>query len=145
MLQSFDGAKARSSAGLRGRILGALPERTVAVMAVVPTHATLRDWLGDLVGADVPGRTLMAVAAGAIAVMLAVIHALQAKYYLWPSAELKNIHVNMSAVLVFLVLALRTTAEQSWRRRLLIALAAIAAIPLIYIHVEHDALVLDRR
>ena len=86
-------------------------------MAVGPTHATLRDWLGDLVGADVPGRMLMAVAAAAIAIALAVIHALQAKYYFWPSAQLKNVHVNMSAVLVFLVLALRTTAEQSWRRR----------------------------
>ena len=113
-------------------------------MSAAPTHATLRDWLGDLVGADVPGRVLMAVATGAIAVALAVIHALQAKYYVWPSGQLKSIHVNMSAALVFLVLALRTTAEQTWRRRALILMAAIAAVPLVYIHVEHDAIVQDR-
>jgi TRAP transporter 4TM/12TM fusion protein len=113
-------------------------------MAVVPTQGILRDWLGDLVGADLPGRTLLTVAAGAIALALALLHALQAKYYFWPSAQLKNIHVNMSAVLVFLALALRTTAEQSGRRRLLVVLAAIAAIPLIYIHVEHDAIIRDR-
>lgn len=113
-------------------------------MVVDPTHATLRAWLGDLVGADQPGRTLLTAVAAAIAIALAVIHALQAKYYLWPSALLKNVHVNMSAVLVFLVLALRTTAEQSWRRRLLIVLAAIATVPLVYIHVEHDAIIRDR-
>ena len=113
-------------------------------MAGVPTHTTLRDWLGDLVGADAPGRIPLTVAAGGIAIALAVIHALQAKYYFWPSAQLKNVHVNMSAVLVFLVLALRTTAEQSWRRHLLIVLAAIAAVPLIYIYVEHDTIIRDR-
>ena len=81
-------------------------------MAVGPTQATLRAWLGDLVGADQPGRTLLTIVAAATAVALAVIHALQAKYYYWPSAQLKNVHVNMSAVLVFLMLALRTTAER---------------------------------
>ena len=120
------------------------PKRTIVIMSGPPTHATLRNWLGDLVGADVPGRMLMAVVAGAIAIALAVMHALQAKYYLWPSGQLKSIHVNMSAVLVFLVLALRTTAEQSWRRRALILMAAIAAVPLVYIHVEHDAIIQDR-
>ena len=120
------------------------PERTIVTMAGVPTHTTLRDWLGDLVGADAPGRIPLTVAAGGIAMALAVIHALQAKYYFWPSAQLKNVHVNMSAVLVFLVLALRTTAEQSWRRHLLIVLAAIAAVPLIYIYVEHDTIIRDR-
>ena len=107
-------------------------------------HAAVRGWLGDLVGTEPHGRLILAIASGAIAIVLALIHALQAKYYFWPSGILKNVHVNLSAVLVLLALALRTSEAQVWRRRGLILLAAIAAVPLVYIHVEHEALISER-
>lgn len=105
-------------------------------------NARLRAWLGDLKGLDLPGGVPLAVAVGVVAVALALAHVVQAKTYTLPSALLKNIHVNMSAVLVFLLFALRS--GPGWRRKAAIMLAAVAAVPLVYIHVEHDAIITDR-
>jgi TRAP transporter 4TM/12TM fusion protein len=79
-----------------------------------------------------------------VAIAYAVAHAVQAKYYLLPSGQLKNLHVNMGAVLALLMMASRTDRPQRLRRGILIVLAALAAIPLVYIHREHGALVTDR-
>lgn len=86
----------------------------------------------------------MAIVAGVAAIALALIHMAQAKLYFLPSALLKNVHVNLSATLIFLLLALRSAEDQRWARRVYILLAAFAAIPLVYIHLEHDAIIRDR-
>jgi TRAP transporter 4TM/12TM fusion protein len=113
-------------------------------MDALSRQSALRGWLGDLIGTDQPARSILAIATGALAILLALIHMVQARFYIWPSGVLKNVHVNMSVALVFLVLALRTSESQSWRRHLLIAMAAIAAVPLVYIHLEHDAIISER-
>lgn len=104
----------------------------------------LERWIGKLPGHGIPGRAPLALLCAGIAIVLAVVHMVQAQYFLLPSALLKSFHVNMSAVLVFLLAALRTRPEQILRRRVLIAMAAMAAVPLLYIHVEHDDIIADR-
>lgn len=106
------------------------------------TGGTLRAWLGDLKGLDRDGSRALAIAAGLVAIGLALVHVVQAKTYTLPSALLKNVHVNMSAVLVFLLFALRSSP--GWKRKAAILLALVAAVPLVYIHVEHDAIITDR-
>ena len=104
----------------------------------------LRRWLGDLPALDTPGGAALAVLTAAVAVGMALIHIIQALDFTLSSGQFKSIHVNLGAVLVFLLLAGRAPAEQRWRRRLYILAAAVAAIPLIYIHVQHDEIVETR-
>ena len=103
-----------------------------------------RDWFGDLVAPGASVHRLLTIVTAVVAISYAVAHAVQANYYLLPSGQLKSLHVNMGAVLVFLMLASRTERTQRLRRGILIGLAVLAAIPLAYIHHEHDALVSDR-
>ena len=104
----------------------------------------LRRWLGDLPALDTPGGAALAVLTAAVAVGMALIHIIQALDFTLSSGQFKSIHVNLGAILVFLLLAGRAPAEQRWRRRLYILAAAVAAIPLIYIHVQHDEIVETR-
>lgn len=106
----------------------------------------LERWVGKLPGAGLPGRMPLAVACAAVAVAMALVHIVQAQFFLLPSAQLKSLHVNIAAVLVFMLAALRTAPGRRTRRRLLLALAAAAAaaLPLAYIHIEHDAIIADR-
>lgn len=105
---------------------------------------TLRSWLGDIVNSNNPVNALLAVSAGILAIALALIHALQSQFYFLSSGELKNVHVNLSCVLIFMVLALKTSPDQQWRRRLMVAMAVLAAVPLVYIQAEHNAIVHER-
>ena len=105
---------------------------------------TWRNWFGDLVAPGASVHRSLIIVTAIVAIAYAVAHAVQAKYYLLPSGQLKNLHVNMGAVLAFLMMASRTDRPQRLRRGILIVLAALAAIPLVYIHREHGALVTDR-
>ncbi len=105
---------------------------------------TWRNWFGDLVAPGASVHRSLIIVTAIVAIAYAVAHAVQAKYYLLPSGQLKNLHVNMGAVLAFLMMASRTDRAQRLRRGILIVLAALAAIPLVYIHHEHGALVTDR-
>jgi TRAP transporter 4TM/12TM fusion protein len=105
---------------------------------------TWRNWFGDLVAPGASVHRALIIVTAIVAIAYAVAHAVQAKYYLLPSGQLKNLHVNMGAVLAFLMMASRTDRPQRLRRGILIVLAALAAIPLVYIHREHGALVTDR-
>ena len=113
-------------------------------MSNTDAPATLRSWLGDIVNSDDPLNAALAISVGILAIALALIHALQSQFYFLSSGELKNIHVNLSCVLIFMVLALRTPPDQPWRRWLMVAMAVLAAIPLVYIQAEHDAIVHER-
>jgi TRAP transporter 4TM/12TM fusion protein len=75
---------------------------------------------------------------------MAVIHIVQTVDFTLPSGQFKSIHVNLAAVLVFLLLAGRTPLQKPWLRRLFVVAAMIAAIPLVYIQVEHDSIVDSR-
>ncbi len=105
---------------------------------------TWRNWFGDLVAPGASVHRSLIIVTAIVAIAYAVAHAVQAKYYLLPSGQLKNLHVNMGAVLALLMMASRTDRPQRLRRGILIVLAALAAIPLVYIHREHGALVTDR-
>lgn len=105
---------------------------------------TWRNWFGDLVAPGAAVHRALTIVTAIVAIAYAVAHAVQANYYLLPSGQLKNLHVNMGAVLAFLMMASRTDRAQRLRRGILIVLAALAAIPLVYIHREHGALVTDR-
>lgn len=104
----------------------------------------LKRWLGDLPALDAPSGTALALGTAAVAVGMALFHIVQTIDFTLPSGQFRNIHVNLGAILVFLLVAGRTPPQQWWRRRLCILGAAIAAIPLVYIHVEHDSIVESR-
>ena len=101
-------------------------------------------WADDILGrADAPAPRI-AMLAGAIAIAMAGLHVFQTQTFWFPTGQFKNIHVNLAAVLVFLVAAESTPASRPWSRRAMLSMAAIAAVPLIYVHVEYQALVEER-
>jgi hypothetical protein len=71
-----------------------------------------RRWLGDLPALDAPRGTTLALATAAVAVSMAVIHIVQTVDFTLPSGQFKSIHVNLAAVLVFLLLAGRTPLQK---------------------------------
>ncbi len=103
-----------------------------------------RRWLGDENEATDRTGVAIALAAAAVALLMALLHAYQTLYYYFSSAQFKNIHVNLAAVLLFLVMACRAPPDRSWRRPSFLVMAVLAAVPLVYIHVEHDALISER-
>jgi TRAP transporter 4TM/12TM fusion protein len=113
-------------------------------MAKASGTSSAQRWMGNIPGVEIPGRAPIALACAGLAILLAVVHIIQAQFFLLPSALLKSFHVNLSVVLVFMFAALGTAPEQQRRRRICLLLAAIAAVPLVYIHVEHDAIIADR-
>jgi TRAP transporter 4TM/12TM fusion protein len=103
-----------------------------------------RHWLGDIPGLATSGGVPIALIAGALALAMALIHIVQAITFALPSGQFKSLHVNLGTVLIFLLLAAKTGPRRAWSRGLYLLMAAAAAIPLLYIHLEHDSLVYDR-
>ena len=87
-------------------------------MADSATGDRLRRWFGDLPALDAPGGAALAVLTAAVAVGMALIHVVQTLDFTLSSGQFKNIHVNLGAILIFLLLAGRAPPEQRWRRRL---------------------------
>jgi TRAP transporter 4TM/12TM fusion protein len=103
-----------------------------------------RSWLGDIPGATARSGLPIALAAGAVALAMALIHIFQAITYALPSGQFKSLHVNLTTVLIFLLLAAKTGPQRVWLHGLYLLMAVAAAIPLLYIHLDHDNLVHDR-
>src|SRR5919108_5628261 len=99
-----------------------------------------RHWLGDIPGLATSGGVPIALIAGALALAMALIHIVQAITFALPSGQFKSLHVNLATVLIFLLLAAKTGPRRAWPRGLYLLMAAAAAIPLLYIHLEHDSL-----
>lgn len=100
------------------------------------------DRLHDIFGQRDAAAPRLALLAGSVALALAALHAWQAFAFFFPTGQFKNIHVNLAAVLVFLAAAAQERRAGS--RAALAAMAALAAVPLAYIHLEYDDLVETR-
>lgn len=101
-------------------------------------------WADDIVGKTDAPAPRIAVLAGLVALAMTALHVFQTQTFWFPTGQFKNIHVNLAAVLVFLVAAESTPDARPWARRALLAMAAIAVVPLVYVHVEYQDLVEER-
>jgi TRAP transporter 4TM/12TM fusion protein len=77
-----------------------------------------------------------------LALIAAAIHLYQTATYALPSGQFKNLHVGLSLIVVYLSLA--EVAQKSAAKYLRIVLALLCLLPLVYIHLQFDALISDR-
>ncbi|MDA0991089.1 MAG: hypothetical protein O3A51_10105, partial [Verrucomicrobia bacterium] len=87
---------------------------------------------------EAPGVTALALV---VAVTMAAIHLAQAYVYFLPAGQFKNLHIGFAVLLTFLSLLEGVPRERVWARRWLVLLALVTLVPLLYIHVEYQALV----
>ena len=81
----------------------------------------------------------------AVAVAMALLHLWQAYLFVLPSGQFKNLHLGLSLMLTFLAAATAAGARhQRLAQKLLLGLAFLTLVPLVYIHVEYQALVTQR-
>ena len=76
-----------------------------------------------------------------VAVGTAVVHMAQIYVFFLPSGQFKNLHLGLA----FLAALEATPRERGGRRAAWAALALLALVPLVYIHVEYEALVRVRK
>jgi TRAP transporter 4TM/12TM fusion protein len=79
-----------------------------------------------------------------IAIGMAGLHLAQTAYFVLPSDQMKNLHLGLSLILVFLVGYERTGAAGGIAKHVFLVLAAASVVPVVYIHVEYTALVTER-
>ena len=101
-------------------------------------------WIQDVLGRRDAPAPLAAALVGIAALAMAGLHVFQTQTFWFPTGQFKNIHVNLAAILVFLAAAEATPGARRATRAALLAMAAVAAIPLVYIHVEYQDLVETR-
>ena len=102
------------------------------------------DWLHDALGRRAAPAPEIAILVGAAALLMAGLHVYQSVTFWFPTGQFKSIHVNLAAIIVFLAALEATPAARPWARRALALMALLAAVPLIYVHVEYQALVEER-
>jgi len=106
-------------------------------------------WTARLAGLSVrreESRTPLAtVLAMTIAVGMAVLHMAQVKWFFLPSGQFKNLHLGLAVLIAFLGAWEVSSPEQRRLRRAYPVLAALVLIPLVYIHIEYQALTQQRR
>src|SRR5690625_2749506 len=81
---------------------------------------------------------------GLLAIFMVVFHIIQTLQLIVPSGQLKNIHLGISLVIAFLILANKKTNGHSNKNLIWILLALLALVPLTYIHFEYEQLVGSR-
>ena len=114
----------------------AVPPRTLA--------GVTKGWAQEILGRRDAPAPRVSVFVGLVALAMTCLHVFQTQSFWFPTGQFKNIHVNLAAILVFLAAAEATPDARHWARRAFIAMAFVAAIPLVYIHVEYQALVEER-
>jgi TRAP-type uncharacterized transport system fused permease subunit len=106
-------------------------------------------WLRTLVDLSARGEETRApvvtVVLMLVAVGMAVLHMAQLYAFFLPAGQFKNLHLGLAIVIAFLVALERTPPERRAERALWAALALLALVPLVYIHVEYEALIRVRR
>jgi TRAP transporter 4TM/12TM fusion protein len=89
------------------------------------------------------GRSLASTASVLVlAIAAAAVHLFQTMSYALPSGQFKNLHIGLSLLVVYLSLA--EAQASTTRRAVLWILACICVLPLVYIHLQFDALITDR-
>lgn len=81
---------------------------------------------------------------GLIAVAMVLLHMLQTAFYLWPAGQFRSFHLNSSILILALWCLSRLPASRSWSRLGWGVIASLTLLPLVYIHLEHNAMVNDR-
>lgn len=101
-------------------------------------------WARDILGRRDAPAPHVGMLVGLVAIAMTGLHVFQTQSFWFPTGQFKNIHVNLAAILVFLAAAEATPDARRWTRHALVAMAFVAAVPLVYIHVEYQALVEER-
>jgi TRAP transporter 4TM/12TM fusion protein len=78
-----------------------------------------------------------------VALTMAGLHLVQTAYFVLPSDQIKNLHLGLALVLVFLI-GFENARPSGLLRYGYLILAAAALGPMIYIHLEYTALVTER-
>ncbi len=81
---------------------------------------------------------------GLIAVAMVVLHMLQIAFYLWPAGQFRSFHLNLSLLILALWFLAHVPSPQLLHRLGWGLMAALTVLPLVYIHVEHNAMVNER-
>jgi len=89
-------------------------------------------------GSRAPVASLVALAVG---LAMAAVHVAQTWAFVLPAGQIKNLHIGLALVLCSLAMLEATPAERRGRRLAYWGLAALAAVPLVYVHIEYDELV----
>jgi len=76
-----------------------------------------------------------------IGVAYAALHMIQVQTYIIPAGQMKNIHVAVGCMIVFLAGLERVALDRVWVRRALALALAVTAVVFVYIHVEYEDLV----
>jgi TRAP-type uncharacterized transport system fused permease subunit len=114
----------------------AVPPRTLS--------GVTKGWAQEILGRRDAPAPRVSVFVGLVALAMTCLHVFQTQSFWFPTGQFKNIHVNLAAILVFLAAAEATPDARHWARRAFVAMAFVAALPLVYIHVEYQALVEER-
>ena len=114
----------------------AVPPRTLS--------GVTKGWAQEILGRRDAPAPRVSVFVGLVALAMTCLHVFQTQSFWFPTGQFKNIHVNLAAILVFLTAAEATPDARHWARRAFVAMAFVAALPLVYIHVEYQALVEER-
>lgn len=79
-----------------------------------------------------------------VAVGMAGLHIAQTFLYFLPGGQFKNLHLGLALLITMLGFLEVTPRERRWTRRALSAGALLSLVPLLYIHIEYQALISTR-
>jgi TRAP transporter 4TM/12TM fusion protein len=79
-----------------------------------------------------------------LALTMTATHLAQVWQFYLPSGQFKNLHLSLSLLIAFVAMIESTPPDRRWHRSAYLALALVALVPALYIHLEYRTLVEER-
>lgn len=107
-------------------------------MSIAPTRLNA---IAKVVNEDTNSSYALNLLIAVLAIGMVGFHILQLLQLIVPSGQLKNIHLGISLLICFLMLASKATQKSKSKQIFWIFMALLTLIPSLYIHLEYDSLI----